>query len=230
LNKQTHTHSASATRASTRTFPPSRSHTARWPHVSTLPSGRAPQTRSRPLPSELRLPSQNGAELERRKGRCAAHQRHGVAPHGTHATTWCDWLRLARAGCAVAKPHRGVPSQGQCIPPIARARLGFGAPRRCDALRFLLPLQAVKKTAISQKAQRGRATTVASRSTGASKFPSGGFASGKRDPAATISIVAHAGAMKRPLRRHPRAAPRPARLLSIPPVARHRQGHFRAAD
>ena len=69
-------------------------------------------------------------------------------------------------GCALAKPHRGVPSQGQCIPPISRAR--FGAPRRCDALRFLRPLQAAKKTAISQKAQRGRATTVASRSTGCS--------------------------------------------------------------
>ena len=69
-------------------------------------------------------------------------------------------------GCAVAKPHRGVPSQGQCIPPIAQAR--FGAPRRCDALRFLLPLQAVRQTAISQKAQRGRATLVASRSTGCS--------------------------------------------------------------
>ena len=39
-------------------------------------------------------------------------------------------------GCAVATPRTGVPSQGQCIPPIARAR--FGAPRRCDALRFLL--------------------------------------------------------------------------------------------
>ena len=69
-------------------------------------------------------------------------------------------------GCAVATPRTGVPSQGQCIPPIARAR--FGAPRRCDALRFLLPLQAVKKTAISQKAQHGRATLVASRSSGCS--------------------------------------------------------------
>ena len=67
-------------------------------------------------------------------------------------------------GCAVATPRTGVPSQGQCTPPIARAT--FGAPRRCDALRFLLPLQAVKKTAISQKAQRGRATSVASRHTG----------------------------------------------------------------
>ena len=67
-------------------------------------------------------------------------------------------------GCAVATLRTGVPSQGQCIPPIARAR--FGAPRRCDALRFLLPLQAVKKTAISQKAQRERDTTVASRYTG----------------------------------------------------------------
>jgi hypothetical protein len=49
---------------------------------------------------------------------------------------------------------------------------------------------------------------------------SGGFASGKRDPAATM-LIEHAEAMKRPLRRHPRATPRPARLLPIPPVARH---------
>lgn len=80
--------------------------------------------------------------------------------------SWCrQWRGCACfPGCAVATPRTGVPSQGQCIPPIARAR--FGAPRRCDALRFLLPLQAVKKTAISQKAQRGRDTTVASRYTG----------------------------------------------------------------
>ena len=80
--------------------------------------------------------------------------------------SWCrQWRGCACfPGCAVATPRTGVPSQGQCIPPIARAR--FGAPRRCDALRFLLPLQAVKKTAISQKAQRGRATSVASRHTG----------------------------------------------------------------
>ena len=43
----------------------------------------------------------------------------------------------------------------------------------------------------------------------------------KTGPAATISIVAHAEAMKQPLRRRPRAAPRPGKLLSIPPVARH---------
>ena len=42
----------------------------------------------------------------------------------------------------------------------------------------------------------------------ASEFPSGVFASGKRDPAATISIVAHAEAKKRPIERHARAAPR----------------------
>ena len=60
---------------------------------------------------------------------------------------------------------------------------------------------------------------------------SGGFASGIRHPAATISIVAHAEATKRPLRRHPRAAPRPARLLSIPSVAGHLAAaiYFRAA-
>ena len=80
--------------------------------------------------------------------------------------SWCRQRRGCACfpGCAVATPRTGVPSQGQCTPPIARAT--FGAPRRCDALRFLLPLQAVKKTAISQKAQRGRATSVASRHTG----------------------------------------------------------------
>ena len=53
----------------------------------------------------------------------------------------------------------------------------------------------------------------------------------KTRPAATISIVAHAEAMKRPLRRHPRAAPRPAKLLLIPPVAMHLAARpfFRAA-
>ena len=54
----------------------------------------------------------------------------------------------------------------------------------------------------------------------------GVFAYRKTRPVATINIVAHAEAMKRPLRRHRWAAPRPAKLLSIPPVARHRQGHF----
>jgi hypothetical protein len=80
--------------------------------------------------------------------------------------SWCRQRRGCACfpGCAVATPRTVVPSQGQCIPRIARAT--FGAPRRCDALRFLLPLQAVKKTAISQKAQRGRATSVASRHTG----------------------------------------------------------------
>ena len=38
-------------------------------------------------------------------------------------------------------------------------------------------------------------------------------------PAATISIVAHAEAMKRPLQHHPRTVLRQAKLLSIPPVA-----------
>ncbi len=38
-------------------------------------------------------------------------------------------------------------------------------------------------------------------------------------PAVAISIVAHAEAMKRPLQRHPRVTPRPAKLLSKPPVA-----------
>ena len=40
-------------------------------------------------------------------------------------------------------------------------------------------------------------------------------------PAATISIVAHAEAMKRPLQRHPRTVLRPAKLLSIPRWLRH---------
>jgi hypothetical protein len=85
-----------------------------------------------------------------------------VSVYSCVSVSWCRQRRGCASfpGCVASTPRRGVPLQGQCIPPIARAR--FGAPRRCDILRFLLPL----KTAISRKAQRRRAALVASRSTG----------------------------------------------------------------
>ncbi len=51
-------------------------------------------------------------------------------------------------------------------------------------------------------------------------------------PAATIRIVAHAATTKRQLQRHPRAAPRPAKLLPIPPAAARpcSRGHWKDLD
>jgi hypothetical protein len=102
------------------------------------------------------------------------HFRVLVRVRGSVIEDWCRQRRGCACfpGCAVAKPPTVI---GACprkasawIPPIARARFGAPSLRRCDALRFLLPLQAVRKTAISQKAQHGRATMVASRSSGCS--------------------------------------------------------------